>query len=137
MALDAMQALMTDLGKAMGLSDFPPAGDDGYELTIGDDIDLYLYAPTDDTVIVVAPVAEMPAEPGFGLVQYLLRKNLFDSDTRPFVTATDEGGNIVFWGQVPIASLTGESLAALLQTVGDQVAEIRGEIGEEDDEPGA
>ncbi len=79
-------------------------------------------------MLIVAPVAPLPMEPGYGLVVYLLRSNLFDSDVAPFQIAADDTGALVFWGRVRIDAMTGTTLASLIDRVAERVTLIRGEI---------
>jgi len=123
---------MADLAKAIGLKSLPQDDSGGFHLVIGAATDIFIYGGDDATILIVAPVAPLPQEPEYGLVVYLLRNNLFDSDTAPFQTAVDDDGALIFWGRVRIADFTGATLATLLDRIAARVEEMRGEVGGED-----
>ena len=127
-ALTRTSALMTELAAAIGLPTLPRDDTGGFRLTVGADIEILIYGGDDETVLIVAPVAPLPMEPSYGLVLYLLRSNLFDSDVAPFQIAADDGGALVFWGRVRIAEMTGAALAALIDRVAARTTLIRGEV---------
>jgi len=128
------RALMAELAAAMGLAELPPDDSGGYHLTIGKKTDIFIYGGGgDETILVIAPVAPLPLEPEYGLVVYLLRNNLFDSDAAPFQIAVDDGGGLIFWGRLKIADFTGALLASVIDLVAERVEEIRAEIAGEPD----
>jgi hypothetical protein len=61
-------------------------------------------------------------------MSWLFRKNLYDSNLAPFCLATDANSNLVLWGRVPVASLTGVSLAGLIDSLASESETIRDEI---------
>lgn len=132
-ALVRTRALIADLATAIGLPSLPPDDSGGFHLTIGKATDIFIYGGDDVTILIVAPVAPLPLEPEYGLVVYLLRNNLFDSDVAPFQIAVDDGGALIFWGRMTIADFNGASLAALIDRVATRVEEIRDEVAGDSD----
>ena len=126
-ALDRTRALIADLAGAIGLPSLPPDDTGGFHLTIGV-TDVYIYGGDDETILIVSPIAPLPLQPEYGLMIYLLRNNLFDSDTAPFQIAVDQSGVLVFWGRIGIADVTGATLAELLGKVAERTSEIRAEV---------
>jgi Tir chaperone protein (CesT) family len=132
MALERTKSLIAELATALGLPALAPDDTGGYHVTAGAGIDIYLYGGDDEEILIVAPLAPLPREPEYGLVLYLLRTNLFDSDVQPFQIATDNAGVLIFWGRVRIADLDGSRLAQLIDRVAARAGEIRTEIGGEE-----
>jgi hypothetical protein len=128
-ALERTRALMSGLAVAIGLNALPSDDSGGFHLTVGAAVDILIYGGDDETILVVAPVAPLPLAPEYGLVLYLLRSNLFDSDVAPFQIAVDDGGALIFWGRVRIVDFDGPSLAALIDRIATRVAAIRAEVG--------
>ena len=62
-------------------------------------------------------------------MSWLLRNNLFDAATAPFVTAVDDDGALVFWGRLRIADIDGATLATVIDRVAEHVEMMRAEIG--------
>lgn len=136
MPLTKTRALMADLAAALNLPGLPQDDNGGFELTIGDDTTVLIYGGDDETMLVVAPIGPLPAEPGYGLVVYLLRQNMFDSDITPFQIAIDSGGNVILWGRLGIEEFTGETLAALIAALAETVSDLKEQVvgdGEEED----
>ncbi len=136
-ALPHTRALIAELATAIGLAALPPDDSGGFHLMIGSTADIYLYGGDDATILIVAPIGPLPEAPEYGLVTYLLRSNLFDSDVAPFQVAVDDGGVLTFWGRVRIADVDGAALAGLVERVATRVGEIRAEIGGEPSFEGA
>ena len=130
-ALIRTRALIAELAAALKLSSLPADDSGGFHLTIGASTDIYIYGGDDKTILMVAPVAPLPQEPDYGLVVYLLRNNMFNSDDAPFQIAVDEGGTLLFWGRLTITDFTGAALGALIECVAERVVEIRTEIAGE------
>ncbi len=119
-------ALIDELARTIGLADLPPEPEGGWHLSIGESDDVYLYGGgEDDELIVVMPIAPLPSHPRFATVQYLLRANLFDSDSSPFQIATDESAMVVQWGRLDIVDLTGTMLAKIIDNLAVRADEIR------------
>ena len=127
MALDRTNALMAELAKALGIAGLPP-GDGSWQLSVGDDADVFIQGGDDATILVVVPIAALPRELEYGLITYLLRRNMYDSPTAPFQVAVDDAGSLLFWGRLPTAELDGASLAAVIDGVAAAAAEMRPEL---------
>lgn len=123
------QTLYDDLAKTLGVASLPADGDGSVELSIGDDTPVILFAEDAYTLMLVAPVVPLPAEPDYGIMLWLMRRNFHDSPLAPFRVACDAAGMVVIWGRVPIGSLDGKSLAALIDALGQESRLIRDELG--------
>lgn len=133
------EALYADLAKALGV-DGLPAGDDGsVAITVGNrsghdgedggaDDTVLLFVEDEHTVMLVSPVMALPASLDYGRVLWLLQRNFHQSPLAPFRVACDQGGGIVIWGRMPVAGLTGQQLAGLIEAVAAESALIREEI---------
>jgi Tir chaperone protein (CesT) family len=129
-ALTRTRALMADLAAALGLPALPQDDTGGFRLTVGEGTEILLYGGDDESLLIIAPIAPLPTEPSYGLVVYLLRSNLFDSDVAPFQIAVDDGGALIFWGRVRIAEMTGAALASLIDRVAERATLIAGEVAD-------
>ena len=125
---DLTQALYADLAKALGVKALPADNNGGIELAVGQDSTVVLFAENNETVLVAAPVAELPKQPDYGVILWLLRRNFYDSPIEPFRVACDTEGNIILWGRLPMAGLTGAALAALIDAVATEAGRIREEV---------
>ena len=130
MPLDRTRSLIAGLAKALKVGALPPDSSGGYQLTIGG-TPLLIYGENDETILIVAPLGKLPRKPDYGLVAYLLRANMFNSDLTPFQVALDEAGGLIVWGKPRIAEFTGARLAGLLGVLADRVEMMRREIAED------
>jgi len=135
-ALVRTRALYAELAQALGVAALPPDANGGIELQVGADTTVILYAEGDRTLLVVVPLAALPREPDYGVMAWLLRRNLFDSELLPFCIAADAHANLILWGRVPVEGQTGASLAGLIDALGREAARIRAEVAV-DETPGA
>jgi hypothetical protein len=131
MPLDRTRALSADLAAALGLESIPAEADGGRRLTIGGTTTLLLYAEADETLLIVAPLGPLPRRPSYGLVVYLLRNNMFNSELSPFQVALDDAGGLTVWGRLRVAEFTGDRLAGLIGVLAVRIAAMRSEIEEE------
>ena len=99
MPLTKTRALMADLAKELKLPGLPQDDTGGFELTIGDDTTVLIYGGDDETMLVISPIGPLPDTPDYGLVSYLLRQNMFNSDVAPFQVAVDDGGGVILWAR--------------------------------------
>ena len=125
---DRTRALYADLATALGVAPFVPDDNGGIQLTIGEDTNVALYAEGDRDILLIAPLAPLPAEPEYGIMLWLLRKNLYTSGLAPFVVACDDGGTLVLWGRMPLDGLTGARLASLVDAVAAEARRIQAEV---------
>lgn len=123
------QALYADLAKTLGVPALPADDDGSVELTIGEDTPVILFAEDPYTLMLVAPVLPLPAEPDYGTMLWLMRRNFHDSPLAPFRVACDASGGVVIWGRVPVDGLDGKALAGLLDAVAEQSRLAREELG--------
>lgn len=128
--LEKTKALIGEFAAALGLGALPPDDDGGYQVTVGEDTDVMIYGGDDETVLVVAPITQLPRNPEYGTVVYLLRNNMFNSPIMPFQVAVDDEGGLILWARLRIAELNGKSLASVVKGLAEQVEEMRGELGE-------
>ncbi len=125
------QALYADLAKSLGLAALPADNNGGVQLAVGDTSTVILFAENDETLLIAAPVAALPKQPEYGLTLWLLRRNFYDSPIEPFRVSCDTEGNIVLWGRLPMAGLTGAALAALIDAVATEANRVRAEVAGE------
>jgi hypothetical protein len=133
MPLDRTRSLIAELATALGLEAIPPDAGGGYQLTVGGTTQVLIYGGNDQTVLIVAPLGPLPRRPGYGLVVYLLRNNMFNSDLVPFRIAIDEAGGLIVWGKARVEELTGGRLAGLIGVLAERVGAIRQAIEEDGD----
>lgn len=124
------KALYDDLAKELGVTELPIDSNGGVELTVGERTKVILFSENDRTLLVVSPIAALPTDPGFGLMAWLFRKNLYDSALAPFCIATDADANLILWGRFASAELNGSKLAGLIDAVASESEAIRTEIEE-------
>lgn len=122
------EALFAGLAVALGVDALPRDNNGGIRLTIGDDATVILFAEGERSILAVSPIAAMPRVPEYGVMVWLLRRNLYDSDLAPFQIGCDAGGNLILWGRVPVAGMTGAALAGLVDAVGSESGRIRAAI---------
>jgi len=125
------QALYADLAQSLGLKTLPADNNGGIQLTVGDASTVILFAQNDETLLLAAPVAALPKQPEYGLTLWLLRRNFYDSPIEPFRVSCDTEGNIILWGRLPMAGLTGAALAALIDAVATEANRVREEVAGE------
>lgn len=121
-------ALYADLARTLGVTELVPDAHGGIELSVGSDATVVLYGTNDVDLLVVAPVAALPSEPGYALASWLLKRNFYDSDLLPFRLACDKQSNVILWGRVPLEGQTGERLSGLINVVATQAGRIRTEM---------
>lgn len=128
--LDLTRALMAELAAVMRVPDLPQDPTGGYRLTVGPDTEVLVYGGDDVFVLMVVPIRTLPLEPEYGVMNWLLHGNMFNSDIAPFVVATDEAGMLILWGRLRIADFDGTTLARLIDNLADRAVKMRTEIGE-------
>ncbi len=126
--LQKTKALFDQLAKELGVAALPIDSNGGVQLTVGESTTVVMYGESDLSLLIVAPIAALPREPEYGLMAWLFRKNLYDSNLAPFRIATDANANLLLWGRVPLTDLTGASLAGLIDSLASESATIRDEI---------
>ena len=134
--LDRTRALYADLAKALGTDSLPPDNNGAIQLTIGEQ-NVILMGQDDVTIMVVAPVGELPRELEYGAMLWLVRRNLYDSDIAPFTAACDAAGTVILWARIDIEGQTGETLATLLDAVAEEAARTFAELTGEEPETAA
>ncbi len=132
--LEQTRALYAALAQALEVDSLPADDDGAVALTIGEESQVLIYGTDDVTLLIVAPVAPLPPRPDHGTMLWLLRQNFYDSDLAPFCAAADAAGHVVLWGRVPVAGMTGELLASLLDRLGTEAGRARAELAGEDDD---
>lgn len=133
MPLTKTRALMADLAGAMNLPGLPADDGGGWQIGIGEDVTVQLFGGDDATLLAVAPVGALAPQTPYATVVYLFQLNGINSEIAPFRIGLDPGGTLILWARLPIAEITGESLANALDAVSDQVAQIRRELAGEAD----
>lgn len=122
------QALYGELAKSLGVPTLQADDDGSVEVSVGD-TPILLFAEDPYTLMLVAPVAPLPADPNYGVMLWLLRRNFHDSPLAPFRIGCDAAGTVVIWGRLPIDSTDGEGLAKLLDALAEQSTLVREELG--------
>lgn len=130
-SLDRTRALMAELAAVIGAADLPQDPNGGYRLSVGDATDVLVYGGDDETILVVVPLGALPLATDYAVANYLLHLNMFNADTAPFVTATDDSGTLLLWGKLAIGDFDGTRLARLFDNLAEQAVKIRGEAGAE------
>jgi len=122
------QALYAQLAKALGVDAVPADAQGIVQLDVGDDGRVVVVPEDAHTLMLLAPVAALPATLDPGTLLWLMRRNFHDSPLAPFHIGCDSAGTLVVWGRMPIDGLSGEQLAGLLDAVAAEAALIREEI---------
>ncbi len=127
--------LYEDLAQALGVPEVPADAQGIVQLTLGsgDDEGSIVLVPEDAaTLMLMAPVGPLPkAGIDGGTLLWLMRRNFHDSPLAPFRLGADKAGTLVIWGRMPIDGMTGIELAALLQAVLEEAANVREEMATE------
>lgn len=126
--LEKTNALYAELAKELAVKELKPNSDGGVQLSVGKNLNVYLYGDRDEALLVVMLIAPLPQTPSHALTAWLLRKNLYDSQLLPFVIATDLDANVVVWGRVPLAQLDGSKLKTMLGKLGVEGEKLHKEI---------
>lgn len=119
-----MEALMAELWRSLGINGSSPQGE-VFEFTIGTDVTVQIAGENDDDLLIVAPIAPLPANPEWGMVQHLLRANSADNADFPFAIGSDEAGMVYLWARMPVASVIAEELEAALNWIALRVTGLR------------
>jgi len=122
------QALYAQLAEALGVDTVPADAQGIVQLDVGDDGRVVVVPEDAHTLMLLAPVAALPATLDQGTLLWLMRRNFHDSPLAPFRIGCDSAGTLVVWGRMPIDGLSGEQLAGLLDAVAAEAALIREEI---------
>jgi len=122
------QALYAELAKTLGVDTLPADENGGLELTVGETSSVVMFAEDEFTLLLVSPVTELPPGTTYGTALWLLRRNFYDSPILPFRVSCDKAGSIVVWGRVPMADLTGEQLATIIDALAAEAGTIRNEV---------
>ncbi len=128
-SLDHTRALMAELAAVIGTAELPQDPSGGYSISVGTQTTVLIYGGDDEFILVVVPLGKLPLDPSYAVVTYLLGFNMFNSDTAPFVTATDEGGTLILWGKLRIDALDGKALGQVLDNLDGVATKIRDQAG--------
>ena len=135
---ESTRRLYDELAKALGLDTLEADAHGSLQLNIGDNASVVMFAESEASLMILSAVMPLPHKLDYGTVLWLLRRNFHDSPIAPFTVACDKAGSIVVWGRVPVAGLSGETLAGLLDALGAETDLIREELatdeGEHDDD---
>jgi hypothetical protein len=126
--LERSCALIAELAEAIGLPEIPRDQTGGWHLTIGGTDDAYIFGGDDHRILLIVPIAPLPAEPRFSMMNLLLRSNMFDSDFMPFQIATDDEATIIQWGYLQISDTDGRALARIIDNLVARAGELRGSL---------
>ena len=122
------QALYAQLAKALGIDAVPADAQGIVQLDVGDDGRVVLIPEDAYSLMLMSPVAALPATMDHGTLLWLMRRNFHDSPLAPFRVGCDTAGNLVVWGRMPIDGMSGEQLVGLLDALAAKAALIREEI---------
>ncbi|MBC7942164.1 MAG: CesT family type III secretion system chaperone [Chitinophagaceae bacterium] len=124
------QALLDELWPLLGLAALPLDARGGAALTLAAGVPVTLFGEAgDQTVLVVLTLGRLPPASDYAATAWLFKRNIFDSRLAPFVIAADAQGDLLLWSRLPLAGLSGKTLAAALDTLGAQAIRIRAEAG--------
>lgn len=130
---DSIRTLYAELATALGVDSLPAAADGSLQLSLGDTSTVYLFAESAEQLLLMSPVMVLPQNLDYGSMLWLLRRNFHDSPIAPFVVACDAAGGLVLWGRLPVARLSGEALAGVLDALGEEADLIREELEQDED----
>jgi hypothetical protein len=122
------QTLYARLAKALGIDTVPADAQGIVQLDVGDAGRVVLIPEDAYSLMLMSPVAKLPAAVDHGTLLWLMRRNFHDSPLAPFRIGCDTAGNLVVWGRMPIDGMSGEQLVGLLDAVAAEAALIREEI---------
>ena len=126
---ESSKRLFDEYAKTLGIASLPVEPSGFVQLTVGETATVLLYPESEESLLVVTPVAALPHKVDYGVVRWLLGRNFYDSPMAPFRVACDASGSVVVWGRVPVEALSAEGLAQLLNAVVDEGDLIRAELG--------
>ncbi len=126
---ESSKRLFDQYAEMLGLASLPVEPSGFVQLAVGDSATVLLYPESEESLLVVTPVAGLPRKLEYGLVRWMLERNFYDSKLAPFRLACDGSGSIVVWGRVPVEELSAEGLAQLINAVVDESEIIREELG--------
>jgi hypothetical protein len=124
----SIEALLASLAEATGAGTPPAGADGGVQFTVGGDTNIVLFGEDPDTLLLAAPVVELPKTADYGVALWLLRQDFYDSAIAPFRLGCDQAGTLVLWGRMPVEGMTGEQLAKVLDAMATEADRIRGEL---------
>ena len=133
---ESTRNLYAELAKALGLASLPADERGTLQLNIGEAASVVLYPESEASLMVLSAVMPLPKTLDYGTLLWLLRRNFHDSPIAPFTVACDQAGTLVVWARVPMAGLTGETLAGLLDALGAETDLIREELATDEGEDG-
>ena len=122
------EALYAELAEALGVDTIPADAQGIVQLDVGDDGRVVLVPEDAYTLMLLSPVAALPATMDHGTLLWLMRRNFHDSPLAPFRIGCDRAGSLVVWGRMPMDGLTGEQLVGLLDAVAAEATLVRQEI---------
>ena len=126
------QALNGRLAKHLGVDAIPADPHGIVQMNVGDDGRVVVVPEDAYTLMLLSPVAPLPASLDPGTLLWLMRRNFHDSPLAPFRVGCDSAGSLVVWGRMPIEGLSGAQLAGLLDALAAEAALIRDEIATDD-----
>jgi hypothetical protein len=129
------QALYGQLAQHLGVDAIPADPHGIVQMNVGDDGRVVVVPEDAYTLMLLAPVAPLPASLDKGTLLWLMRRNFHDSPLAPFRVGCDSAGSLVVWGRMPIDGLSGAQLAGLLDALAAEAALIRDEIATDDGTP--
>ena len=121
------KALYAQLAKSLGVAELPADANGIVHLTVGEDGSVVLVPEDAYTLMLMAPVGDLPDGADRGTLLWLMRRNFHDSPLAPFRIGCDKAGTLVVWGRLPMEGLSGEQLAGLIDAVTAEASLIREE----------
>jgi len=125
---ESTRLLYAELAKALGVDSLPADDNGSLQLNIGDSSSVVMFAEDDTTLMLLSAVMPLPRKLDYGRTLWLLRRGFHDSPIAPFRVSCDKAGTLVVWGRLPVADMTGEVLAGLLDALGGEADLIRDEL---------
>lgn len=125
---ESTRLLYADLAKALGVDSLPAADNGSLQLNIGDQSSVVLYPEDEATLMILSAVMPLPRKLDYGRTLWLLRRGFHDSPIAPFRVSCDKAGTLVVWGRLPVAGMTGQALAGMLDALGAEADLIRDEM---------
>lgn len=122
---------LQELAAFLNVESLPRTPEGAVELSVGEDLPVFLFPEDAQTLMVVCPMLPLPSALDAASTLWLLRQNYYDSPLAPFRIGADPAGHLVSWGRLPVQGLSPAELAGVLDALGKRTALARSELAVE------